>query len=450
MKDNETAVLSVVHCALEKAQKRGVDQAEVRAVVERGFSVTARQGDVEIVEHHAARSLDIMVYQQQRVGSASVTDFSKQPIDDVVDQACTRVAFTSADPYAGLADPALLAYDYRDVQLFHPWNITPQQAIVMTVACEKTALQQDPRIQSSQGVSLSTIDVFYVYANTHGFTGSYWKSEHSMQCALLAREKKQIQQDEEYTCARSPSQLTSPDVLAQRAADKTVHRLHARRLKTRHCPVVFHAPVARSLLRCFVSAITGANIYRDASFLQGRLGEDIFPTRITIGQNPHEPGAMGSAPFDSEGVRTQKIHYVEQGRLINYSLGSYSGRKLGMPSTGNAGGVYNLWISHSDQNLNELLKTMDTGFLVTELMGQGVSIVTGNYSRGAVGFWVEKGQIQYPVHEVTIAGKLPDMFRQIVQVGNDVDIRGNIQTGSILLANMTVAGEAIQEELRYA
>ena len=431
---------SLTEQILSHTKKWHVDVA-ISGFIETGFSVTARNGDVETLEHHQNKHVDITVYYQQRLGTASTTDFSFDAIQKTADKAFSIARYTGEDPFSGLADSNLLAYDYPDLDLFHPWELTPQHAIDIAIDAEKIALQQDKRVKHSEGVSISTFKTSHFLANNRNFFGSYLTTEHSMSCGLIAEENGHMERDYEYTVSHDPMTLLDPNIVAKKASEKTLRRLGARRLKTQRCPVIFYAPVARTLFSSFVSAISGSNLYRGTSFLLDQLEKPIFQREITLHQEPHALGVMGSAPFDSDGVKTKNICYVQDGILKSYSLGSYSARKLGMQSTGNAGGVYNLLIHHSDKTFSDLLKEMGRGLLVTELMGQGVSILTGNYSRGAFGFWVDKGEIQYPVHEITIASNLKDIFKGIIGIANDVDYRKNIKSGSLLIDQMTVAGE---------
>lgn len=425
---------------LTRAKQQGATGAEVTISIEAGFSVSSRLGQLETVEHHQDNGLGITVYVGQQTGSASTTDLSVPAIELTIEKACNIAKFTSSDPYAGLADPALMAYDYPDLELDHPWEITPEIAANYAIECETLAMD-DLQITNSEGASVNSHRHLQLYANTHGFIGSYLTTQHSLNCILIAQQGGQMQRDFEYTLAREAEKLTKIEVLAKQARDKTVRRLGARRLKTRQSPVIFSPEVAKGLLGNFIAAISGSNIYRKSSFLLDHLESPVFPEHINITQKPDIKRALGSAPFDNEGVRTIEQSFVENGILKKYILNSYSARKLGMSSTGNAGGIFNVSITHSDSSLKDLLQKMDTGLLVTELIGQGVNIVTGDYSRGAFGYWVEKGEIVYPVEEITIAGNLKDMFLNIIDVANDVDIRGRILTGSILINKMTIAGE---------
>ena len=426
--------------ALRSLEKRGVT-GEIILRNTTGFSVTARLGDVETLEHHDEKSFGVTVFHEQCIGSASSSDWSLNAIDASIEKAVTIARFSNPDPCAGLADPSRFAKYLPDCDLSHPWSIAPAEAIQLAIECEKKACAKDKRIINSDGASVSTLNSQVLYANTAGFLGDYASTEHGVSCSLIAKEKEEMQRDNAYTVARSATQLWSIDTVASLAAEKTIQRLGARRIKTQHCPIIFKACIAKSLLSGLVHAISGGNLYRQSSFLLNTLGQKIFPSFVNIFQEPHLLSAMGSCPFDAEGVETVNQHYVRDGELVSYVLGSYSSRKLGMQSTGNAGGVFNLSITHSDLTLAKLIQTMGRGLLVTELMGQGVNITTGDYSRGASGFWIDNGEIQFPVEEITIAGNLKTMFLGIIASANDVDTRGGIRTGSILLDQMTVAGE---------
>lgn len=437
---SEKALTEAVQQALQLAKAGGAEQAEAGVSEERGYAVTVRQGAVETLEHHQQHSLSLSVYMDQRCASVSTTDFSPEAIQATVQKACQIAQYAGQDPFAGLADPDRLAHSYPDLGLYHPWDLSPSDAIEKAIRCEAVALEFDPRIDHSEGVDVSTYDGFKVYGNTHGFLGYFPSSRHGMSISLIAKDGTHMERDYEYTTSRSPEALDDEVLLARDAAEKTIQRLGARKIKTQVSPVIFHASVARTLIRAFANAISGGNLYRKTSFLYEHLGEKIFPDFIQIYQEPHLRGALGSMPFDAEGVKTEDQHYVVDGKLERYLLGSYSARKLGMQSTGNAGGIFNLGISHTDHSLAALLEEMGTGLLVTDLMGQGVNLTTGDYSRGATGFWIEGGEIQFPVHEVTIAGNLKSMFAGLVAIGNDTDLRGNLRVGSIWLDKMTIAG----------
>lgn len=426
---------------LEETKRQGATSAEVDVDMTKGFTVTSHKGDVESVEYHQDKGVGITVYIGNRLGAASLSDIRPEAIRLAVEAACNIARYTDEDPYSGLAENELLAYNYPQLDLFYPWDITVERAIDLTRECEAIALSKDKRISSSDGVVISTSEGCHGYGNTHGFIGMFSGTRHELSCVLIAKKGEDMQRDYYYTLSCDPALLDSINYVAEQAVSRTVRRLNAKKLKTGRMPVIFAAEEARGLIGHFVSSIQGSNLYRKASFLVDQLGNQIFPKHIQIQEYPHLAKGSGSAPFDDDGVATQSNVFIEGGILKNYSLGVYSARKLGMRSTGNAGGVHNLSITTGDKTLPQLLKTMDKGLLVTEVMGQGINILTGDYSRGASGFWVENGEIQYPVEEITIAGNLRDMYANLVEVGCDVDRRGNIHTGSILLSEMVVAGD---------
>jgi PmbA protein len=425
---------------LKRIQKQGASSAEVTISMEAGFSVTSRLCQVETIQHNQNKGLGITVYFDHQAGSSSSTDLSLPAIEKSIQKACNIAKYTSPDPCAGLADKELMAFNYPELDLYHPWDITPEKALEFAIECESLAMQ-DPKITNSEGASLSSHRTLHTYANTQGFSGHYLASHHSLNCILIAENEGKKHRGYDFTMARDAQDLMKIEDLAKSASLKTVKRLGSRRLKTCRAPIIFSADMAKGLLGNFIGAINGSNIYRNSSFLVDKLGSQIFPSHINLTQYPHTKKAMGSLPFDSEGVRTIEQDFVKNGILNSYLLSSYSARKLGMKSTGNAGGVFNLMISNENISLPELISRMDKGLLVTELMGQGVNLVTGDYSRGAFGYWIENGEILYPVEEITIAGNLKDMFFNIIGVANDIDRRGRIQTGSILIENMTIAGE---------
>lgn len=439
--NNSAALKGLIEDVLHEARTAGASNAEVDVGVNKGFTVTARAGEVESIEYNQDRVLDIVVYFGQRMGATSLSDFRSDAIRDAVKAACNIARFTDQDIYSGLAEKKLLTANYPDLDLYHPWDLTVNQAIELAVQCEQIALAKDQRVSHSEGVVVATTNGWHAYGNSHGFIGCYPSSVHEISCSLIAKQNEEMQRDFSYTIAADPTLLKSIDFIANEAAERTVKRLGAKQLTTRKVPVIFVADKARSLLGHFTAAISGANLYRKSSFLLDRLGTQVFSKDITLDQRPHIPKMLASVPFDSDGVVTRPNVFVEKGMLNMYSLSVYSARKLGLETTANAGGVFNLFINTGDKNLTQLLKTMDKGLLITDLMGQGVNLVTGDYSRGASGFWVEHGEIQYPVEEITIAGNLNDIYKQIVEVGNDVDLRGNIQTGSILLESMMIAGK---------
>lgn len=422
------------------AKKQGATQTEASISHDTGFSVTVRNQEVETIEHNRNKSLGINVYFGQKKGSASTSDFSPQAIKSTLEAASHIARFTTEDPFNGLADAEFLEKTPLNLDLYHPWSIDPQNAIALGKDCEAHALAKDKRLTLSEGVSLSTQEAIYVYANSNGFLAGYPSSIHNISCSLIAKDKSGMQRDGSYTINRNPHQLQSIEELAKEAADNTVKRLSARRVSTCQVPVIFHSEIADRLIRTFLEAISGGNLYRNASFLVNHIGKSVFAKKISIYEKPHLLRALGSAPFDDEGVRTSDRVLVEEGVLRGYLLNSYSARKLGLQTTGNAGGFHNILLETSQFNLNDLIKQMDQGLLVTEVMGQGINLVTGDYSRGAAGFWVENGEILYPVEEITIAGNLKDMYQNIIAVGNDINNKSSIQTGSIFLEKMMIAG----------
>lgn len=433
-------LIAVVEQVLAEARKSGASAAEAGVNISQGLSVTVRLGEVETVEHTRDKGMGVTVYFGQRTGSANTTDFSEQALRETVRAACTIAKYTAEDDCAGLADPALLAKEIPALDLHHPWNPGAERAIELARAAEAAARGVDARITNSEGGSLSSHEGLEVYGNTHGFVGAMAATRHSLSVSVIAQDDSGMQRDYWYSVARAAAGLESPETVGQQAARRTLRRLSSRKLSTRGCPVLYEAPIATSLLSHFISAVRGTSLYRQASFLLDSLGKPVFADFVRIHEQPHLKGALGSAAFDNEGVATKPRDIVRDGILQGYVLDSYSARKLKMQTTGNAGAVHNLTIDPGKENLEQLLKRMNTGLLVTELIGFGVNNVTGDYSRGAAGFWVENGAIQYPVEEITIAGNLKDIFRNIVAVGSDVDTRGNIRSGSILIENMTVAG----------
>ncbi len=425
---------------LAEARRQGADAADAAVSSSAGLSVTVRLGEVETIEHHRDQGLGVTVYFGRRKGSASTTDLSPAALKEAVARACAIARYTSEDPCAGLADPELLARDWPDLDLHHPWEITPEQAIDIARTCEQAALDFDPRVSNSEGATLNTVEGSFVYGNSHGFLGGYPTTRHTLSCVVMAQEGDSMQRDWWYDSRRAAEELATPEAIGRRAGERAVARLGARKLGTCEAPVIFRADVAPGLLRSLVGAIRGHAQYRESSFLLGALGQSIFPDWVRIHEDPLLPRGLASAPFDNEGVATRPRDFVRDGVLHSYVLDSYSACKLEMQTTGNAGGVRNLAIESSGQGLEELLKQMDRGLLVTELMGQGVNPVTGDYSRGAAGFWVENGAIQHPVEEITIAGNLRQMYQDLVAVGSDSDIPGSVRTGSWLIEKMTIAG----------
>lgn len=438
--DARERLTGVAEAVIAVARQQGVSAAEAAVHLSQGLAVGVRLGEVETLEQTRDKGLSITVYFGKRSGSASTTDLSPAAVQDTVRAACAIARYTAEDDCAGLADPERLARDVPDLDLLHPWNLPAEQAIVLAKECEAAALAVDKRITNSEGAALSSYEGIEVYANTHGFLGVSAGTRHNLSASVIGQDQNGMQRDYWFTVSRRPDGLEAAAAVGKQAAGRTLQRLGARKLTTRRAPVVYEAPVAASLLSHFVGAIRGESLYRGASFLIDHLGKAIFPAHVRIHEQPHLKGALGSAAFDNEGVATAPRDIVRDGVLQGYVLDSYSARKLKMQTTGNAGGVHNLTIEPGKLNRRELLKQMGTGLFVTELIGFGVNTVTGDYSRGAAGFWVENGEIAYPVEEITIAGNMRDMFRSIAAVGNDVDARGNIRTGSILIDNLTIAG----------
>lgn len=433
----------VVSLALDEAKARGATQSEVDASLNRGLSITVRLGEVETVEYQRDRGLDVTVYFGQRKGSASTADLSAQAVRDTVEKASAIARYTAEDPYSGLADPAMLAQDIADLALEHPWDLTPERGIELARACESAGLAVDSRVTNSEGGSVSSQQDARVYGNSNGFLAGYGSTSHSLSCVLLAQQGDDMQRDYWFSTARDASDLETAEAIGRKAGERAVTRLGGRKISTRRSPVLFAPEVARGLLGHFTGAIRGAAQYRKSSFLLDAAGTQVFPAFLQIQERPHLLKGLASAPFDGEGVATRDRDLVRDGVLQGYVLGSYSARKLGLQTTGNAGGIHNLLVSACGHQhpFEDLLRQMGTGFWVTELMGQGVNAVTGDYSRGASGYWIENGAVLHPVHEVTIAGNLREMYQRIVASGTDVDARGAIRTGSILLEEMTIAGE---------
>jgi PmbA protein len=433
----------IVSLALAEAARRGASQCEVGASLNQGLSVSARLGEVETVEYQRDRGLGITVYFGKKKGAASTADLAPQAVRDMVEKACSIARYTAEDACAGLPDPEALARDIPDLDLDHPWQLAPDEAIELALACEAAGLAVDARLTNSEGASVTSQRDLRVHGNSLGFLEGFGSTSHSVSCVLLAEHDGDMQRDYWYSSVRDRHDLENIAAIGRRAGERAVARLNARKLTTRHAPVLFAPEIARGLFAHFLGAIRGSSQYRKSSFLLGAAGEAVFPEFIEMRERPHIKKGLASSPFDDEGVKTSDRDLVRGGVLQGYVLGSYSARKLGLKTTGNAGGVHNLLVSSSAAALGfeALLARMDTGLLVTELMGQGVNGVTGDYSRGASGFWVEGGSIAYPVHEVTVAGNLRPMYRQILAVGSDTDRRGGLHTGSVLIEDMTIAGD---------
>lgn len=432
----------VVVAALAEAQSTGASQAEADASLQRGLTANVRLGEVDTIEYHRDRGLSVTLYFGHAKGSASTADLRPSAVRETVLKAAAIAKHTAADECAGLADEQVLARDIPDLDLHHPWEIEPEQAVVLARECEAAGLECDARLKNSEGATVTTHTGLRVYGNSQGFLAGYPSSSHSLSCALVAQEHEEMQRDYWYSIARRASELEGAQSIGRRAAQRALRRLGARRLSTRRAPVLFAPELARGVFGHFVGAIRGASQYRRSSFLLGAAGQQVLPSFLSIAERPHLLRGLASSPFDAEGVATRDRELVSAGVLDGYVLGSYSARKLGLKTTGNAGGIHNLIVNSGESgDFEQLLGRMHNGLYVTELMGQGINGVTGDYSRGASGFWVEHGQIAYPVHELTIAGNLREMLLQIVAVGSDIDIQGAIRTGSLLIEAMTIAGE---------
>jgi PmbA protein len=433
---------------LRFAKEKGASDAAVEISEGSGLAVTVRKGKIETIEQNKDKGIGVTVYLggrgQIRRGNASTSDFSRRSLQDTVDAAYNIARFTSADDCAGLPDDDTLELHPRDLQLFYPWLISTEQAVELAQRCEGAAFAVDRRIANSEGASVYAQQSHFVSANSRGFMGGYPYSRHTVSVAPIAGRGASMQRDSWYSSTRDPDKLARAEDIGRYAAERALARLNARQLDTRKCAVLFEAPVAAGLLGAFVQAVSGGALYRKSTFLLDSMGREVFAPHIQVREDPHIVGAVGSSPFDEEGVKTQRRDVVRDGVVQGYFLSTYSARKLGMKTTGNAGGSHNLFLLSSrtqqDDDFAAMLKKLDTGLLVTDLMGQGVNYVTGDYSRGASGYWVENGVIRCPVEEITIAGNLIDMFRRIVAVGADTLVRGSKQTGSILIEQMTIAG----------
>jgi PmbA protein len=433
----------IASLALEEAGRQGASQSEADVSTSQGLSVNVRLGEVDTVEYQRDRGLSVTVYFGKRKGSASTADLGSAAVRETVEKACAIARYTAEDPYAGLVEPEALARSIPDLDLDHPWDLTPERAIELARECEAAGLAVDARVSNSEGGSINSQRSTGVYGNSLGFLGGYSSTSHSLSCSLIAQQGEDMQRDYWYTVARDPADLEDAASIGRTAGTRALARLGAQRLSTRKAPVAFTPDLARGLFRSFVGAISGSSQYRKSSFLLGAAGEQVFPKFLSMQERPHIAKGLASSPFDEEGAATHDRELVRGGVLDGYVLGSYSARRLGLKSTGNAGGIHNLLVTSSERLLDEqaFLRRLGTGLLVTELMGQGVNAVTGDYSRGASGFWVQDGAVAYPVQEITIAGNLKPMYRDIVALGGDVDVRGGIRTGSVLIGEMTIAGE---------
>lgn len=433
---------------LRFAQEKGASDAAVEISEGGGLAVTVRKGKIETIEQNKDKGMNVTVYlgaeRQTRRGNASTSDFSQKALRDTVDAAYNIARFTAPDDCAGLPDADTLEMAPRDLALCYPWDISTADAVELAKRCEAAAFDVDKRITNSEGASVYAQQSSFVFANSRGFIGGYPYSRHTLSVAPIAGKGANMQRDDWYSSVRDPAKMAKPEAIGRYAAERALARLNARKLDTRKCPVLFEAPLAAGLLGSFVQAVSGGALYRKSTFLLDSLGQQVFSPDIQIVEDPHVIGGAGSAPFDEEGVKSARRDVVKDGVVQGYFLSTYSARKLGMTTTGNAGGSHNLSLTSNltkpTDNFKAMLKKLGTGLLVTELMGQGLNYVTGDYSRGASGYWVEKGVIQYPVEEITIAGNMKDIFRQIIAIGADTLVRGTKQTGSILVESMTVAG----------
>jgi PmbA protein len=438
---NEAQLTTIISDMLEAAAKEpGVTAVAVGGSLDSGLSATVRLGEVETIEFNRDKSLGIMVYKGQRKGSVSITDLGAEAIDSAIKAACRIAEYTEPDPYSGLADKELLAKDIQDLQLYHPAAITAEQAIVYAKECEAAALSFDKKITNSDGATFGTHEQYYVYGNSDGFLAAYPSSRYSAHCVVIGQSAASMQRDYDYTVARDINNLMDMSQIGVNAAEKTLARLGAKKIKTCKAPVILVPKIATSFWNTLIAAISGGNLYRKSSFLLDNLNKIIFPKFVNLREMPHLLKGLGSAPFDSEGVATSEKNIIADGVLNTYLLSSYSARRLNMQTTGNSGGAHNVIVTPGASDYSQLIKQMGTGLIVTEFLGQGTNLVTGDFSQGAAGFWVENGEIQHPVEEITIAGNFSDMFKNLVAIGNDVDHRSNVITGSILLDTMTIAG----------
>ncbi|HKY01926.1 MAG TPA: metalloprotease PmbA [Burkholderiales bacterium] len=431
---------TLVDDVLKQALKKGASACEADVSEGYGQSVTVRCGEVETIEYNHDKGVGITVYIGQKKGYASSSDLSPKALSDSVDAALSIARFTAADECAGLPDPALLARNVEDLDLFHPWEISVEEAADIARASEAAGFALDKRIVNSEGASVSCQQSQFIAGNSAGFMGGFLSSRHYVSCALIAAEGDAMQRDDWYSSERAPELLAKPEAIGKYAGERALSRLRSRKIATQGARILFEAPVANGLIGHFVGAASGGSLYRKSSFLLDALGKPVFSPIVNLREEPHLRGGQSSSYFDDDGVATHPRDVVKGGVLQGYFLGTYSARKLGMQSTGNAGGNHNLILAPGKRDFRAMLKALDTGLLVTELMGQGINMVTGDYSRGAVGYWVEKGVIQYPVEEITIAGNLRDMYRNIEAIGADELVRGSRRCPSILISNMTIAG----------
>ena len=437
----EQRLTTLVSDIIDEARRQGASACEVGASSDAGLSTTVRMGEVDTVEFNKDQGFGITVYFGQRKGSASTSDDTPEAIRDTVRAACDIARYTSEDKCAGLANADQMATQFPDLDLYHPWGISAEEAIERARECEDAARAVSSKITNSDGATVNSHQGCRVYGNSHGFIGPHRSSRQSVSCVMIAQQGEEMQRDYWYSVARDGNKLEGMPDIGRKAAERTLARLGSKKVPTSHVPVIFSAELAGGFVSHLMGAISGGSLYREASFLLDHLGKKIFPDWVNIYERPTLKGGMGSVAFDGDGLQTRDQSFITDGVLASYLLSTYSARKLGMTSTANAGGAHNLFIDSNAGDLDSLVKDMGTGLLITSLIGQGINMVTGDYSRGAGGFWVENGEIQFPVSEVTVAGNLKDMFMNLRSVGNDVDRRGNIQSGSLLVDGMMVAGE---------
>jgi len=430
----------IVSLVLNAAKEQGADQAEAAASHDIGLSATARLGSVESLEYTNDRGVGVTVYKDQKKGSASTSDFSPAALREIVVKACSFAKYTAADEHSGLADKELMASEIPDLDLMHEWDLQSADAIRIAIECEDAARSFDKRVTNSEGATVSTSSGVRAYGNSHGFLAGYPKSSHSISCVVIGESNGDMERDYWYSSTRDAGDLEAPEEIGKTAARRTVQRLGSRKIKTDRAPVLFAPEVARGFIGHAIGALSGGAQYRRSSFLLNAAGEKIFPDFVQIQERPHILKAMASAPYDAEGVATSDWDLVVDGVIQGYILSSYSARRLGLKTTANAGGAHNLLVPGGTDDMESLIKSMDRGLLVQELIGQGVNGVTGDYSRGAVGYWIENGELSHPVHEVTIAGNLKDLYQHIAAIGNDQDLRRGIRCGSLLVEAMTIAG----------
>ena len=436
----EQQAMDIAASVLDKAASLGCSDAEVGVRSGQGMSVTVRNSELETLEHHQDKSLNITVYRNGSKGSAGTTDFSTASLDETVGAANDIAKQSEVDKYAGLLEPEYLADDIPDLALHHVWEVDNDHLIQLALECAASAKAVDKRIEHVDDSSVNYYRGLSAYANSNGFNNAYSASRYGISCVVVGSSDGAMQRGYWYTSARDPNDLEDHEAVGRIAGERTVKKLDARKIPTEKVPVIFEAPVAAGLIGHFVSAISGSSLYRKASFLLDSKGQQVFPTFVSIDEQPHLKKGMASAPYDAEGGATKQRLLVDRGTVQDYVLSGYSARRLGLKPTGNAGGIHNLIVSHGEASFSDLLKQIDRGLVVTDLMGFGVNTVTGDYSRGASGYWIEQGEIAYAVEEITIASNLAEMYKGILAIGQDVDRRGGIQSGSILIDSMTIAG----------